>query len=57
MGDQDQFGAPLIQDLKMGEQFTIALSMRGYVYTWGMNERGQLGIGTDAPICEPVQIQ
>jgi len=38
----------------MGEQFTIARSSRGYVYTWGMNEKGQLGIGIDTPAFEPV---
>ena len=30
--------------------------MRGYVYTWGMNERGQLGVGSESPTYEPVQI-
>ena len=45
---------PVITDIKMGEQFTLAISSRGYVYTWGMNDRGQLGIGNDYPICEPV---
>ena len=33
----------------MGEYFTIAMSTRGYVYTWGMNDKGQLGINSDAP--------
>lgn len=49
-------GAPLIVDIKMGEQFTIALSQRGYVYTWGMNDKGQLGIGNECPAFEPVQV-
>lgn len=43
-------------DIKMGEQFTIALSTRGYVYTWGANDRGQLGIGSEVPSFEPVQL-
>jgi alpha-tubulin suppressor-like RCC1 family protein len=40
----------------MGEQFTIALSSRGYVYTWGMNDKGQLGLGIDSPSYEPMQV-
>jgi mitogen-activated protein kinase kinase kinase 9 len=52
----DQTGDPVIADLRMGEQFTIALSKRGYVYTWGMNEKGQLGIGNESPAYDPVQI-
>ena len=46
----------MISDLKMGEQFTVALSMRGYVYTWGMNDKGQLGVGNDNPAYEPAQV-
>ena len=40
----------------MGEQFTLAISSRGYVYTWGMNDRGQLGVGHETPLFEPAQI-
>ena len=41
----------------MGEYFTIAMSMRGYVYTWGMNDKGQLGINSDIPYSfEPVAV-
>ena len=40
----------------MGEQFTIALSQRGYCYTWGMNDKGQLGNGTEYPSYEPIQV-
>ena len=54
--DADQTGDPVIADIKMGEQFTIALSKRGYVYTWGMNDKGQLGIGNESPAYDPVQI-
>jgi len=32
-----------IQDLKMGEGFSIALSKQGEVFAWGMNDQGQLG--------------
>jgi len=31
----------------MGEYFCLALSQRGYVYSWGMNDKGQLGVKTE----------
>lgn len=37
----------------MGEQFSIALSNKGIVYTWGQNDKGQLGLGSDVPTWEP----
>ena len=41
----------------MGEYFSIAMSSRGYVYTWGMNDKGQLGINSDVPYSfEPVAV-
>jgi alpha-tubulin suppressor-like RCC1 family protein len=33
MGEEP--GSVVIEDIKMGEYFTIALSNRGQVYTWG----------------------
>ena len=30
----------VIEDLKLGECFSVALSNKGVVYTWGMNEKG-----------------
>jgi len=43
--------------LKMGEYLTVALSTRGYVYTWGMNDKGQLGIGQEVTqTFEPVAV-
>ena len=46
-----------IEDIKMGEYFSIAMSTRGYVYTWGMNDKGQLGINSDVPYSfEPVAV-
>ena len=48
---------PHIEDLKMGEYFTIALSAKGVVYSWGMNDKGQLGIGTEVPSLVPQQVQ
>lgn len=29
-----------IEDLKLGESFSVALSKTGIVYTWGMNDKG-----------------
>ena len=43
----------IIEDLKLGESFSIALSTKGMVYTWGMNDKGQLGIGNETPTLEP----
>ena len=41
----------------MGEYLTVALSTRGYVYTWGLNDKGQLGIGQEIPFAyEPVTV-
>lgn len=52
-----QTSSAAIEDLKMGEYFSMALSTRGYVYTWGMNDKGQLGINSDAPYSfEPVAV-
>ena len=53
---EDAVASPVIVEIKMGEQFTIALSMRGYIYTWGMNDKGQLGNGNDVPSLDPYQI-
>ena len=41
----------------MGEYCTIALSARGYVYSWGMNDKGQCGIGSENNIVvDPVAV-
>mmetsp|Transcript_7659 Transcript_7659/g.7053 ORF Transcript_7659/g.7053 Transcript_7659/m.7053 type:complete len:100 (+) Transcript_7659:61-360(+) len=42
-----------IEDLKLGEQFSVALSAKGIVYTWGQNDKGQLGLGNENPTCDP----
>jgi len=54
--NEGEMASPMIADIKMGEQFTVALSMRGYIYTWGMNDKGQLGVGNDSPAFEPIQV-
>ena len=41
----------------MGEYFSLALSKRGYVYSWGSNDIGQLGIVNDVLYsAEPVAV-
>jgi alpha-tubulin suppressor-like RCC1 family protein len=42
-----------IEDLKLGEQFSMALSNKGIVYTWGQNDKGQLGLGNEISTWEP----
>jgi alpha-tubulin suppressor-like RCC1 family protein len=34
----------------------MALSNKGQVYTWGLNDKGQLGIGNEASTYEPVLV-
>jgi len=46
-----------IESLKMGEYFSVALSTRGYVYTWGSNDKGQCGVNSEANhIFDPVAV-
>lgn len=41
----------------MGEYFSVALSARGYVYTWGANDKGQCGVNSEAShIYEPIAV-
>src|SRR4051794_32326895 len=49
----DDGSSIVIDDIKLGEQFSVALSNKGIVYTWGQNDKGQLGLGTDIPSWEP----
>ena len=37
----------VVEDLKLGDNFSIALSSKGNVYCWGSNDCGQLGIGIE----------
>jgi alpha-tubulin suppressor-like RCC1 family protein len=43
----DDSSSVVIEDLKLGEQFSMALSNKGQVYTWGFNDKGQLGLGNE----------
>lgn len=56
-GSDSTTSSAAIEDIRMGEYFSIAMSTRGYVYTWGMNDKGQLGINSDVPYSfEPVAV-
>ncbi len=39
-----------------GEGHSMALDVNGYVYTWGDNQHGQLGNGTNDPCTTPVRV-
>ena len=43
----------IIEDLKLGEQFSMALTNKGAVFTWGQNDKGQLGLGNELSTYEP----
>jgi len=41
-----------------GDDFTCGIRVDGGLFCWGYNDRGQLGVGMDAPqIDDPVQVQ
>jgi len=39
-----------------GRYFAAALKRDGTIWTWGFNNKGQLGDGTTTPKTEPVQV-
>lgn len=51
--DDSSSSTVIIEDLKLGEQFSMALTSKGQVYTWGLNDKGQLGQGNEQPTSEP----
>ena len=56
---QSGYSNPEIEDLQMGEYFCLALSSRGYVYSWRMNDKGQLGVKLDQQVpysFEPIAV-
>ena len=56
MGQMQKNGDVVIEDIKLGENFTLALSNKGVVYSWGINEYGQLGQGHDQSIGDPASV-
>lgn len=52
----DESNSVYVEDLKLGEQFSIALSSKGVIYAWGQNDLGQLGLGHEQPVLEPMPI-
>lgn len=53
---QDDDSNIAIVDIKLGENFSVALSNKGIVYTWGQNEKGQLGLGHETLTADPTPV-
>ena len=53
-GEEDLTEISLVE---MGREHSIALKDEGTVWTWGNNQRGQLGNGTNSPSSFPVQVK
>lgn len=39
----------MIKEICCGHCHTLAITVHGQVYAWGLNESGQLGLGPEAP--------
>ena len=48
--------AVFVEELKLGEQFSLALTNKGTVYSWGLNDKGQLGLGNETSTLDPQPI-
>ena len=47
-----------VAQVSCGDDFTLAITQEGQVYSWGFDERGQLGHGReDEPQCTPRRIE
>ena len=44
-------------DVQEGKNFTVALKQNGTVWSYGLNDKGQLGIGNNENKNEPVQVE
>lgn len=42
-----------IEDIRLGEQFSMALTSKGQIFSWGLNDKGQLGLGNESFTPEP----
>jgi len=49
-------GIPLIQQLASGDHYTLALTDYNEVFSWGINQYGQLGNGSTNTSLEPIKI-
>ena len=45
-----------IREISLGEEHTTAVNYSNFVYCWGLNDRGQLGNGTNTTSSTPVQV-
>lgn len=52
----EQLKGKSIVDVQCGEEFSIALSDMGDVYTWGRGKEGQLGHGHRENLTEPTRV-
>jgi hypothetical protein len=50
------FGLPPIVYCSVGIQHFAAISFDGMLFTWGFNPSGQLGIGSDRPTNDPINV-
>ena len=39
----------MIREICCGHSHTLAINVHGQVFVWGLNESGQLGLGSEAP--------
>ena len=47
-----------VVSISAGDEFAVALTVGGFVYSWGANERGQLGLGHGEDVVEtPTRIE
>jgi len=46
-----------INDIAAGWKHSLALDVDGFVWAWGWNSYGQLGVGDDDPRLSPVQVK
>lgn len=45
-----------LKDITVGNAYTCALASDDWIYCWGANSSGQLGIGTTTAVSEPVAV-
>lgn len=49
----DDSQSVIIEEIKLGEQFSMALTSKGQLFTWGLNDKGQLGLGNESFTADP----
>ena len=46
-----------VRDIAVGTSFTACIAENGQVWTWGTNNRGELGLGDSDPRMVPFPVQ